>query len=63
MAKKNNQNKKKPPSAHDLFSMLWSQLTCRASQQRKPMYAYKPSYTDYLGADADYLSTLRQGVL
>jgi hypothetical protein len=22
MAKKNNQNKKKPPSAHDLFSML-----------------------------------------
>jgi hypothetical protein len=33
------------------------------SQQRKPMYAYKPSYADYLGADADDLSTLRQGVL
>ena len=33
------------------------------SEQRKPMYSYKPSYADYLDADSDDLSTLRQGVL
>jgi hypothetical protein len=33
------------------------------SEQRKPVYAYKPSYADYLRADSDDLSMLRQGVL
>jgi hypothetical protein len=33
MANKNNQNKKKPPSAHDLFSMPGTRLQ-RGSQRR-----------------------------
>jgi hypothetical protein len=43
MAKKNNQNKKKPPSAHDLFSMLsldraWRVLYALAAHIHKPAH-------------------------